>query len=317
MESSNTQAIVAGGHRTLARFGFVRLEAEHAGRELLRGMHDWITIVGGAEPGPGVRFGVAVSAAGLAMLGVPTADLAACPALFREGPAAFPSTAADSGSSDIARWDRPWRNHPADLLCMMSADAAEDLDTHWDWLGELVDNTGNRMLERQDAIRPAAGRDHFGVPLPYPEAGARFPEADSPPPGLGGDGTWCLLHKMAENVPLFRRIAETVPGAGAPRQEPGYPLQVSGLVYGAPLPGRLADDRRDRGVLLVATAARPDTYLDWLEGWRRHLEVEIRLADDAPAAHEVGIHDRLPELLTTRGLRTFFVPGMRALRLLA
>lgn len=315
-DTGNIQAIAAGSHQALARFGFVRLESQQAGRGLLRGLHDWITTPGGRQSGPNVRFGVALSAAGLAMLGVPVEDLAPCPALFRDGPAAFAGAGPDSGSGDVGRWDRAWRNHPADLLCVMYAAQADELDTHWDWLGELVENSANRMLDRQDALCPASGRDHFGLSLPQPATDAPFPDAREAPAGLAGDGTWWVLHKMAENVPLFRRIAEAVETTADCRVDAPDTLQVRGLVYGTPLPGRLDDDRRDRGLLLAATASDPGAYLRWLADWRLQLEAGIRLAGEAPPAHVVGIHDRLPELLTTRGLRTFFMPGMRALRLL-
>jgi Dyp-type peroxidase family len=231
---------------------FVRIDDADAGREWLgRLTQDYVsdaTATAASNPSPGAGVNVALSAAGLAALGVPPTVLAGFSEEFRAGMAARADILGDRGPSDPTGWRDGFGpgapDRPRPPLAMVSA-YSDDKGDLKDLVGRLYEeSTRAGVLQVQELPvgrlekegREKEVREHFGFadgfaqpevegappsrraalrgkPLPAGEflIGHRDVEyalAPGPAGPLGRNGTYLVYRELAQDVAGFRRYLQ-------------------------------------------------------------------------------------------------------------
>ena len=112
---------------------------------------------------PETTLNAALTASGLAAVGVPEDVLATFPEEFRQGMAARAELLGDAGPSAPDQWEQPLGTGEAHVFLTLHAENDEALvgriTSIRDELGELG---GIEIVYEQHAVHPLEGRDHFG-----------------------------------------------------------------------------------------------------------------------------------------------------------
>jgi Dyp-type peroxidase family len=277
------------------------------------------------EPRPEVAVNVAVTHAGLRVLGVPPRALATFPAAFTEGMANRESVLGDTGDNAPARWEAPFRaDDPLHLMVMVAPrDAAkvrqrvEDLQQGL-WQAGLCEAAPPLVAQRligdhehfgyQDGMsQPGvlglheeggegedAWEDGHWRPLEPGEFILGMPDEDGlsslpEPSELSRNGTYLVFRKLHQDVAQFRRLIKHT------SQQVG----MSSERVKAKLMGRWTDGTplalSDKPNPAIATDKKRNnrfTYVDDVDGSRCPLGAHIRRANPRASLGFGGVLER-------------------------
>ena len=313
VDRRDLQGNVLRGYRfDTAGYLFLSVADAAAGRSLLAGLVDEVTT---DEPWPGrtrppTALNVAVTAAGLAALGVAERTVGRFPRAFRQGMAARATLLGDVGASAPERWEPELRGGDAHLLVSVHADTPEAVDERVrDLRGRVEGAPGLGMVYDQRAALLPFGREHFGFsdgfaqptvepggterPLAVGEFVHGYEDEDgllpSEPGGpIARNGTFMVWRKLHQDVALFRSFTRE-----AGRLFPGGEEEAAAKIVGrwrdgSPLvlaPDRPRPEREGDRVWLNRF-----TYADDPHGHRCPLGAHIRRANPRDA---LGWGDKL------------------------
>ncbi|HEY4410157.1 MAG TPA: peroxidase [Acidimicrobiia bacterium] len=223
---------------------FVHLDDVAAGRRWLSTLVDSVMTAEDWPQGtkPAVAHNVAVTAAGLRALGVPTAYVEACDPAFLQGMAYRSRLLGDEGPSAPGHWDTGLGTGAGHVLVSVYAAGHPERDRAVTRLRAAMANHGVEVVHDQPATNLAGGIEHFGFsdgrgqpsiaggtdgpahagyidwfrrrrPLPPGEFllghrdlnGVRTP---GPPGPLGENGTYLVYRKLSQDVMAFRQFVE-------------------------------------------------------------------------------------------------------------
>jgi deferrochelatase/peroxidase EfeB len=275
---------------------------------------------------------VALSASGLAALGLPRADLAALPAAFREGMAARAELLGDIGPNAPENWVAPLGSEAVHALVLLAADDLDDLDeAAWSETNRLLDH-GLRILFIQEgrARSDLPGHEHFG----FKDASSQRQDLLSPTDFVLGhssdaalpwtaDGSFLAFRRLRQDVAAFARFVGRTGAASpltehiravAPRETaPACRILRRGIAYGEPYdPGAPAGSTRaadvafphDRGLLFLSYQASIERQFEevqrlWAESSLRSFVVmtggEYFFAPSLSALVHLGKPRQLPQ----------------------
>lgn len=225
---------------------FVGIADAARGRAWLRGLVDRVT---SAEPWrddkPDTALNVALTARGLAALGVSERMLGTFSHEFRDGMAARAELLGDIGPSEPSGWDEGLGTGAAHVLATVNAQTLEHLEDELRRFRARVEEAGLTIVREEHAELLPDAREHFGYADGFaqpavegssdekaagggvPEAHGRwrplapgefilgYPDEDSrddptslpsaPDEPIGRNGTYMVWRKLYQDVPLFRR----------------------------------------------------------------------------------------------------------------
>ncbi|MFP5317750.1 MAG: Dyp-type peroxidase [Acidimicrobiia bacterium] len=294
-----------------AAYVFVSVEDGAAGRKWLGGLVEPVTTdAEWTEGAPAAAVNVAVTAAGLAALGVPQRLRATFDTAFLEGARARAEHLGDRGPSDPSRWHRGLGDGSAHILVTVNVRDRETLGDHVAPVLEGVGAPGSGLavVHRREAALLGNRRDHFGFAdgfaqphvedgdspatarwkmpklrrdarlmkpgefvLGYEDEDGVLPDAPAPP--LGKNGTYAVYRELHQDVAAFRRfLNEKGPAFGG------------GEVLAAKIVGRwrdgtplaLSPDRPDPGISQDRSRIDDFDYSRDPEGYRCPLGAHIR-----------------------------------------
>ncbi len=140
----------------------VTVEDPVAGRRLLRELLAEVTDATEWVVPPTVTTNIAMSAAGLLVLGMPPGLFDELPVAFREGMARRAARLGDEDDSGPARWNG-FRDDTAHILITLTAWRTDRLDDRSGALAQRIEaDAGLRLAHRQRAERFEDRREHFG-----------------------------------------------------------------------------------------------------------------------------------------------------------
>ena len=221
---------------------FVHLDDAGAGRRWLATLVDSVMTAEEWPAGtkPAVAHNVAVTAAGLRALGVPTAYVEACDPAFLEGMARRAPLLGDEGPSAPEHWEAGLGTGAGHVLVSVYALGDQERNDAVADLREGMAGRGVEVVHHQLAQSRADGREHFGFSdgrgqpnvvggtrgprpagyldwfrrrRPFPPGefllgqrdlnGVRTP---GPPGPLGENGSYLVYRKLSQDVVAFRRF---------------------------------------------------------------------------------------------------------------
>ena len=295
-----------------AGYLFVRVDDAAKGRAWLGSLVDPITTAAEWVAGkPDHTMNVAVTAAGLAALGVPDSLLSTFPLAFREGMRARANVLGDVGPSDPSGWTAGLGEGTAHVLVTVDTRRAEALGEHLADLRATIDTPGSGLAvvhEQRAAIHRHA-RDQFGFAdgfaqplvehagmrartgrgtpgrwwgwmpvnpgefvLGYEDEDLLLPESPAPP--LGDNGTFMVYRKLYQDVAGFRRFLRSE-GAAFPGGEEKLAAKIVGRWRdGTPLV--LSPDAPDPSISGDLGRIDAFRYRDDLDGFRCPVGAHIR-----------------------------------------
>lgn len=237
--------VLAGYNLPHAAYLFAAIDdggaAGAAARALLAELHPLLTSAAPWTSKPASTLNIALSARGLAALGVPAQVLETFPEEFRDGMAERAETMLrDTGPSRREAWEDAFRDARAHLLLMVNAASPEALEQRAGELRARVESAeGVHVVAEQRAGTLAGAREHFGFADGFDQpavAGARggrpgegvrtkdgwrpvaagefvlgyddedggLPAAPAAP--LGRNGTYLVYRKLEQDIARFREI---------------------------------------------------------------------------------------------------------------
>jgi Dyp-type peroxidase family len=229
-------------------YEFVHLDADaEVARGWLRGLLGDVTTAAPWMRGkPATTLNVAVTAAGLAALGVPQRVIDTFSPEFGDGMAARSKLLGDVGLSDPARWDEGLAGGDPHVLVTINAQTPEQLAPALDALHSGVEAAGARIVFEQQAQLLAGAREHFG----YADGFAQ--------PAIAGSSD------------------EKAPGGGVPEKDGRWRALAPGeFILGYPDEDTLVDKRRKLPPAPADPLGRNGTYMVWrklhqdVARWRR------------------------------------------------
>jgi len=228
---------------------FVRIiGTPERGRAWLGGrLGDVTTAAPWTQGKPATTLNVALTAAGLAALGVPDDALATFSPEFGEGMAPRARLLGDVGLSDPARWDAGLGTGDAHVLVTINAQSPEELDAALKaFRATCKRGSGVKVVATQDAQLLHGAREHFG----YADGFAQ--------PAIMGSSD------------------EKARGGGVPEAGGGWRALAPGeFVLGYPDEDTIVDKRRRLPPAPVAPLGPNGTYMVWrklhqdVPRWRR------------------------------------------------
>jgi Dyp-type peroxidase family len=240
---------------------FVRVDDASRGRGWLG---DRLGEVTTAEPWrgekPATTLNLAVTAAGLGALGVPSTLIATFSQEFRQGMAARARILGDIGASDPARW--PAGLGEAHVLATINAQTAEGLQHAQQALHDGIAD-GLAVVHEQATHLLEGAREHFGFADGFAQ------------PALEGSSE------------------ERTPGGGVPIEAGGWrPLAPGEFVLGYPDEDTRVDPRRRLPAAPADPLGRGGTYMVWR---RLHQDVALfrRTLAEAARLYEGGDEEKL------------------------
>jgi Dyp-type peroxidase family len=230
---------------------FTRIDAPpEQGRAWLAGLVDRVTTAQPWTGGkPATTLNLAVTAAGLAALGVAPAVLDSFAIEFRQGMAARAALLGDEGPSAPAAWEEGLDDRSAHVLLVVNAQTPELLaGTLHELRGGIGDAGGVAIVREQHAQLLGGAREHFGFADGFAQ------------PAVAGAGE------------------EKAHGGGVPLKHGGWRALATGeFVLGYPDEDTLTDRRRRLPAAPADPLGRSGTYLVWrklhqdVALWRRTL----------------------------------------------
>ena len=243
LDQADIQGNILRGYRfPFARHQLVHLPGAGAGRRWLATLVDSVMTAEDWPAGtrPVVAHNVAVTATGLAALGVPAAYVDACDPAFLAGMAKRAGRLGDEGTSAPDHWDPGLGTGAGHVLVSTYATAKEELDGALTRLGRGMEDHGIAVVHDQPAHSLPDQIEHFGFSdgrgqpsiagaargpaqagyvdwfrrrRPFPPGefllgrrdlnGARTP---GPPGPLGENSTYLVYRKLGQDVAAFRRF---------------------------------------------------------------------------------------------------------------
>ena len=310
-----------------AGYLFVRVDDPAAGRRWLGELIDPITTAAEwVEGKPEHTLNVAVTAAGLAALGVPEPILETFPLAFRQGMRARADLLGDTGPSDPAGWDSGLGDEGAHVLVTVDTLHQEALGEHVEELRHAIERAGGlTVVHEQRAAIHAGARDQFGFAdgfaqpliehagmpprsgrgtpgrwmgwkpvkpgefvLGYEDEDRLLPPAPAAP--LGDNGTFMVYRKLYQDVAGFRRFLRDE-GARFPGGEEKLAAKVVGRWRdGTPLV--LSPDRPDPSISGDPERIDRFRYRDDLDGLRCPIGAHIRRANPRDALGWGGLRTK-------------------------
>ncbi len=178
-------------------YAFVRIDCEpEQARAWFAGVVDHATSAAPWSAKPLTTLNVALSASGLAALGVPGETIAGCSHEFREGMAARAEQLGDSGPSAPRQWEDGLGSGDAHVLLTINAQTTAD---HRRALGKMQDAMdaagGVSVLYQQDAELLDGAREHFGFADGFAQPAIEGATEEKAAGGgvPGSDGRWRAL----------------------------------------------------------------------------------------------------------------------------
>jgi Dyp-type peroxidase family len=175
-------------------YAFVRIECEPArARAWFEGLIDHVTTAAPWSEKPLTTLNVALTASGLAALGVSEATVGSFSHEFRQGMAARAGQLGDSGASAPEAWEQGLGTGDAHVLLTINAQTTAD---HRRALGKMEaamqDAGGVRVVFRQDAELLQGAREHFGFADGFAQPAIEGATEEKAPGGgvLERDGRW-------------------------------------------------------------------------------------------------------------------------------
>ena len=156
--------VIRGYTHAVAAYVFARVDDAESGRHWLTRLADQVT---DARPWgderPETTLNAALTASGLAAVGVREDVLATFPEDFRQGMAARAELLGDTGPSAPDQWEQPLGTGEAHVFLTLHAENDEALVGRVASIrGELGELGGIELVYEQHAMHPLGGRDHFG-----------------------------------------------------------------------------------------------------------------------------------------------------------
>ena len=261
-----------------ARFVFVSFASPGAGRAALAALRPAVTT---GAPWPAGRrsalaLNVALTAPGLAALGLPESVLAGFPEEFRHGMGARSRQLGDAEPDHPAHWEPGWRRWPeVHALVSLYGDDDDALAARRDELLAAPWAQGVAVVVEERGARLPGATEHFGFadglsqptvagfPAPRGASPARpplaageillghvdgegFPAPAPAPAVLGHDGCFLVFRKLAQDVDAYRAFV-----ADRGRTAPGGPVELSARMMGR---------RPDGAPLAEAPPGDPDGF---------------------------------------------------------
>ena len=228
-------------------YEFVHVDDAVRGAAWLRGLLGEVTTAAPWTRGkPATTLNVAVTASGLAALGVPQRVIESCAPEFVDGMAARSALLGDVGLSDPARWDEGLRDGDPHVLVTINAQTPEQLAPALDALRSGVEAAGLRIAFEQQAQLLPGAREHFG----YADGFAQ--------PAISGSSD------------------EKAPGGGVPEKGGRWRALAPGeFILGYPDEDTLVDKQRGLPPAPAGALGRNGTYMVWrklhqdVARWRR------------------------------------------------
>ncbi|MEO7443100.1 MAG: Dyp-type peroxidase [Acidimicrobiales bacterium] len=242
-----------------ALFLFVHFGSPTVGRAALEALRPRLTTGAEWEPGrrPTATLNVALSAAGLAALGLPAEVLDSFPEEFRQDMASRSRQLGDAEADHPANWAPEWRRS-AEIHALVSIYAQDQtvLDAERERLLGEPWATGVTVVVEERGGRLPGGTEHFGFadglsqpvlagvggPTPTPAGRSTLATGEillghldgegflppSPRPGvLAHDGTFLVFRKLSQDVDAYQRFR-----AERGRAYPGGPPVLEAKVMG-------------------------------------------------------------------------------------
>jgi Dyp-type peroxidase family len=209
LELDDIQGNILAGYRLgRTRYHFVRFENSKGGRAFLDRIAGRITSAtrwpigpDGKKQRPESTLNVALTHPGLVTLDLPSRSLYSFPPEFQQGMRARSAEIHDTGRSDRARWEEPWRSGVVHALVTLYArdDTTRDAQTDR-LLADMAASGGTNLVGQQDAAilivddHPSP-KEHFGYTdgIGNPDIAGMV---HTPRPGRGKlmpDGSWAPL----------------------------------------------------------------------------------------------------------------------------
>ena len=160
--------VLRGYNMPVARFCFCRLEAPEQARGFIKAILPQITSGRIWDRKPDSTVNIAFTYAGLQALDLPLATLISFPTEFQLGMRPRADILGDTGVNAPDHWDPVWQTGNVHLWIAVSAVSQEALETRYEAIGALAEETGGiHLLDTQDsgslvidgAISP---KEHFG-----------------------------------------------------------------------------------------------------------------------------------------------------------
>ena len=178
-------------------YAFVRIDCEpEQARAWLSGLLDRVTTAQPWEDKPRTTLNVALSAGGLAALGVAGETIATFSHEFRQGMAARAELLGDTGPSAPTRWEQGLGTGAAHVLLTINAQTAADLRRALGRMQDAMRDAGGvRVVHRQDAQLLEGAREHFGFADGFAQPAIAGASDDKAPGGgvIERDGRWRAL----------------------------------------------------------------------------------------------------------------------------
>ena len=178
-------------------YAFVRIECEPAqARAWFAGLLDHVTTAQPWRSKPLTTLNVALTASGLAALGLSQPAVGSFSHEFRQGMAARAELLGDTGPSTPQRWEPGLGTGDAHVLLTINAQTTAD---HRRALGKMQaamrDAGGMRVLYQQDAQLLHGAREHFGFADGFSQPAIEGATEDKTPGGgvPQKDGSWRTL----------------------------------------------------------------------------------------------------------------------------
>lgn len=300
---------------------FVAVRDPAAGRRWLGGLR--VTTAAQWPPGskPDVTLNLGVSAAGLAVLGLPPWRLATFGDAFRQGMRARADHLGDVGPSAPERWDAGLREDCHVVLIVHACSGALAVDRMGELRKEIVATGGVEVVGELECANLAEQREHFGFgdgfgqpaiegsghehlpgqglpmrggrwrPLKAGEFILGYPDEDSGRPDVpaspfGVNGSYMVLRKLEQNVPLFRKYLKD-----AARAHGLTPARVAASMVGRwpdGTPLALAPDGPDPAISNVKTRINDFRYHDDPEGRACPIGAHVRRTNPRDAIDPQG-----------------------------
>ena len=150
----------------VARHRLLRLDDAAAARRWIGRLAAGVTTVAQVDAAPASAVNLALSAAGLAALGLPAARLDGFPEPFRQGMAARAAALGDVGGHAPEHWDPPWGRREVHALLTLSAASAAVLEAADAPLRAGLEGVAVLGTEEVALLPDGAGRpapvEHFG-----------------------------------------------------------------------------------------------------------------------------------------------------------
>ncbi len=300
-----------------ASYLFVEVDDPAAGRRLLAELAPDITPATEWVVPPTVTSNVALSAAGLARLGMSEDHLRTFPPAFRQGLVERAARLGDEGPADPEHWDPGLGDDVAHLVITLTAWNPAHLDERAEQLADRIDGDGGlRLAYRQRAERFEDRREHFGFldgvaqprvmgvdppgtpamgtpkrsrwqPLPVGEFVLGHLDAEgvanpAPADGWATNGSYLVIRKLHQDVAAFRSLIHE-----AGRSFPGGPdLLAAKLVGRWPdgTPLSLSPDAPDPAISSDPARINRFGFADDPDGLRCPVGAHIRRANPRDGA---------------------------------